>query len=84
MLGRIVKFHDPLCLTTARWSLFGSGEPMDFWQVILKFASPASVSSILDMGEIQTELGRVNGKYIYACGVQFTMLVMWCKDNEGN
>lgn len=60
-----------MCLTTARWSLFGSGDPIDFWQVVLKFASPASVSSILEMDEIQTELGRVNGKYVCACGVRF-------------
>ena len=44
---------------TARWALFGSGDPLDFWQVILKFASPASVSSIFDMEEIQTDIGRV-------------------------
>lgn len=28
--------------------------------MILKFASPASVSSIFDMEEIQTEVGRVS------------------------
>ena len=45
---------------TARWALFGSGDPLDFWQVILKFASPASVTSIFDMEEIQTVTGRVS------------------------
>ena len=39
--------------------MFGHGDPIDFWQVIVKFASPPSVSSIYDMEEIQTELGRV-------------------------
>ena len=48
----------------ARWSLFGSGDPIEFWQVILKFASPASVGSIFDMEEIQTDLGRVT---LYVC-----------------
>ena len=47
-------------IPTARWSLFGNGDPMDFWQVIVRFASPSSVSSIMDMEEIQTDLGRVS------------------------
>ena len=47
-------------IDTARWALFGSGDPLDFWQVILKFASPASISSIFDMEEIQTDVGRVS------------------------
>ncbi len=44
----------------ARWSLFGSGDQMDFWEVITRFAHPASIASVHDMEEIQSDLGRVS------------------------
>lgn len=42
----------------ARWSLFGSGDQMEFWEVISKYANPTSITSVNDMEEIQSDLGR--------------------------
>lgn len=47
-------------LFLARWSLFGSGDQMEFWEIIIRFANPASITSVLDMEEIQSDLGRVS------------------------
>lgn len=44
----------------ARWSLFGSGDQIDFWEIICRFAHPASIASVHDMEEIQSDIGRVS------------------------
>lgn len=47
-------------LSLARWSLFGSGDQMEFWEVITRYAHPVSITSVHDMEEIQSDLGRVS------------------------
>lgn len=42
----------------ARWSLFGSGDQMEFWEVITRYAHPMSIANVHDMEEIQSDLGR--------------------------
>lgn len=43
-----------------RWALFGSGDQMDFWEIIHRFADVVTVTSVNDMEEIVSDLGRVN------------------------
>jgi hypothetical protein len=49
---------------SARWSLFGSGDQMEFWEVITRYAHPVSVASVHDMEEIQSDLGRVSENHV--------------------
>ncbi len=44
----------------ARWAFFGSGEEMDFWEIIHRFAHPATITSVNDMENILSDLGRVS------------------------
>ena len=53
----------------ARWSLFGSGDQVEFWEIITRFAPRASIASVHDMEEIQSDLGRVNEMYIFISSV---------------
>ena len=47
-------------MALARWSLFGSGDQLEFWEIITRFAQPASIASVYDMEEIQSDMGRVS------------------------
>lgn len=44
----------------ARWALFGSGDQMEFWEILTRFANPTTITSVHDMEEIQSDLGRVS------------------------
>lgn len=53
-----VMEHIMLHRYEGQWSFFGPNDSRDFWQVITRLAPPSSVTSVMDMETIQTNIGR--------------------------
>ena len=51
--------HTHTHYNTARWTLFGGNDTLQYWHVISRLAPAISVGSVEDMGEVQSELGKV-------------------------
>ena len=58
--------HTHYNTTTARWTLFGGNDTLQYWHVISRLAPAISVGSVEDMGEVQSELGKVGASNTFS------------------